>query len=72
METEIFIFNIDSLKEEKMECVWLVQEGEVTVAVCDTETTANKIIKCYPDRVLQKRKESIVADAIGKKFYYYH
>jgi hypothetical protein len=72
METEIFIFNINSLKEEKMECVWLVQEGEVTVAVCDTETTANKIIKFYPDRVLQKRKESIVADAIGNKFYYYH
>jgi len=55
-----------------MKCIWLVQEGEVTVAACDTETTANKIIKCYPGRDLRKRKESIVADAIGNKFYYYH
>jgi hypothetical protein len=55
-----------------MVCVWLIQERGVTVAICDTETTANKVIKCYPERTLQKRKESIVADVIGKKFYYYH
>jgi len=45
-----------------MKCVWLVQESGVTVAVCDTEATANKFIKHYPERDLQKRKNSIVAD----------
>jgi len=55
-----------------MKCIWLVQECGVTVAVCDTEKTANKVIKRYPERKLQKRKESIVADVIGNRFYYYH
>jgi hypothetical protein len=54
-----------------MACVWLVQERGVTVAVCDTETTANKVIKRYLERKLQKRKESIIADVIGTRFYYY-
>ena len=40
-----------------MKCVWLVQECGVTVAVCDDETTANKVIKQYPEQGLQKRKE---------------
>ena len=55
-----------------MKCVWLVQENGVTVAVCDTEETTNKVIKHYPERELRKRKDSIVADVIGDKFYYYH
>jgi len=54
-----------------MKCVWLVQERGVTVAVCDSETTADKVIKHYPERELQKRKESILADLIGDRFYYY-
>jgi hypothetical protein len=54
-----------------MEYVWLVQECGVTVAVCDTEATANKVIKQSPERELQKKKESIVADVIGDRFYYY-
>jgi hypothetical protein len=54
-----------------MKCVWLVQEDGVIVAVCDTKETANKVIKHYPERELQKRKESIVADVIGDRFYYY-
>ena len=54
-----------------MRCVWLVQERGVTVAVCDSETTANKVIKHYPGRELQKRKDSILADVIGDRFYYY-
>lgn len=54
-----------------MKCVWLVWERRVTVAVCDTEVTANKVIKHYPERELQKRKESILADVIGDRFYYY-
>jgi hypothetical protein len=54
-----------------MKCVWLVQERGVIVAVCDTEETANKVIKHYPERELQKRKDSIVADVIGDRFYYY-
>ena len=54
-----------------MNCVWLVQERGVTVAVCDTEATANKVIKHFPERELQKMKDSIVADVIGDKFYYY-
>jgi len=54
-----------------MKFVWLVQEKGVTVAICDTETTANKFIKHYPERDLQKRKDSIVADVIGDRFYYY-
>ena len=54
-----------------MKCVWLVQERGVIVAVCDTEATANKVIKRYPERELQKRKYSIVADVIGDRFYYY-
>ena len=55
-----------------MKCVWLVQERGVAVAVCDTEATANKVIKHYSERELQKRKDSIVADVIGNRFYYYH
>ena len=55
-----------------MKCVWLVQERGVTVAVCDSEMTANKVIKHYPERELQKREESILADVIGDRFYYYH
>ena len=51
-----------------MKDVWLVQEHGVTVVVCDTETTANKVIKHYPDRELHKRKDSIVADVIGNRF----
>jgi hypothetical protein len=54
-----------------MKCVWLVQENGVTVAVCDSETTANKVIKRYPERELQKREESILADVMGNRFYYY-
>jgi hypothetical protein len=54
-----------------MKCVWVVQEHGVTVAVCDSETTANKVIKHYQERELQKRKESILADVIGDRFYYY-
>ena len=54
-----------------MKFVWLVQEKGVIVAICDTETTANKVIKHYPERDLQKRKDSIVADVIGDRFYYY-
>ena len=55
-----------------MKCVWLVQERGVTIAVCDSETTADKVIKHYPTRELQKRKDSIVVDVIGDRFYYYH
>ena len=55
-----------------MKCVWLVQERGVTVAVCDTEATANKVIKHYPERELQKSEESIVADVIGNRFYCYY
>ena len=55
-----------------MKYVWLVQERGVTVAVCDSETTADKIIKHYPERELQKREESILADVMGNRFYYYH
>jgi hypothetical protein len=54
-----------------MKCVWLVQEVGVTVVVCDSEATANKIIKHYPERELQKRVVSILADVIGDRFYYY-
>ena len=54
-----------------MKCVWLVQERGVTIAVCDSETTANKVIKHYPKRELKKREESILADVIGDRFYYY-
>jgi hypothetical protein len=54
-----------------MKYVWLVQERGVTVVVCDSETTANKIIKLYPERELQKKEESILADVIGNRFYYY-
>jgi hypothetical protein len=55
-----------------MKYIWLVQENEATVAICDTEVTANKIIKHYPKRNLQMRKESIIADIIGDRLYYYH
>jgi hypothetical protein len=55
-----------------MKYVWLVQEGGVTVAVCDSEATANKVIKNYPERELQKRKDPIVADLIEDRFYYYN
>ncbi|UCB59520.1 MAG: hypothetical protein JSV67_04295 [Thermoplasmatales archaeon] len=54
-----------------MKCVWLVQERGVTVAVCDSEITADKVIKHYPERKLQKKKESIIADVLGDRFYYY-
>ena len=54
-----------------MECVWLVQEDGVTVAVCDDEATADKVIALYPERELQKKEESILADIIGDRFYYY-
>ncbi len=54
-----------------MKYVWLVQENGVTVAVCDSETTANKVIKHYPERELQKREESILVDVMGNRFYYY-
>ncbi len=55
-----------------MKFVWLVQEKGVIVAICDTETTANKVIKHNPERELKKRKDSIVVDVIGNRFYYYH
>ena len=55
-----------------MKCVWLVQERGVTVAVCDSEVTADKVIKHYPEQEFQKKKESIVADVIGNRFYHYH
>jgi hypothetical protein len=55
-----------------MKCIWIVQEGEVIVAVCDSETTADKVLKHYPERKLQKREESILADIIGNRFYYFH
>jgi hypothetical protein len=54
-----------------MKCVWLVQESRVTVAVCDSEGTANKVIKHYSDRQLQKREIPILADVMGNRFYYY-
>jgi hypothetical protein len=54
-----------------MKCVWLVQERGITVAVCDSEITADKVIKHYPERKLQKKKESIIADVLGDRFYYY-
>jgi len=54
-----------------MKSVWLVQEGGVTIGVCDSETTADKVIKHYPKRNLQKKMESIIADVIGDKLYYY-
>jgi hypothetical protein len=60
------------LREENMKCVWLVQECGVTVAVCDSEVTANKVINYYPERELQKREELILADVIGDRFYHYH
>jgi len=54
-----------------MNGIWLVQESGVTIAVCDTEVTVNKVIKHYPKKELQKKKESIVADVIGDRFYLY-
>ena len=54
-----------------MKYVWLVQDHRVTVAVCDTETTANKFIKHLPEQNLKKRKYSIVADVMGDRLYYY-
>ena len=54
-----------------MKCVWLVQEHDVTVEVCDSETTANKFIKRFPERQLKKRKEQILADVIGNRNYFY-
>lgn len=54
-----------------MKYVWLVQDCEGTVAVCDNETTANKFIKHYPDQDLQMRKYSIVADVMTDRLYYY-
>jgi len=55
-----------------MKCVWLVEKSGEIVAVCDTETTANKVMTHYPERELKKRKDSIVVDVIGNRFYYYH
>ncbi len=55
-----------------MKYVWLVQERGVTVAVCDSEITADKFIKHYPERELRKRKDPIVADLIEDRFYYYN
>lgn len=55
-----------------MKKIWLVQEHGVTVAVCDSEITADKIIRHYPKHKFQKREESILADVIGNRFYYYH
>ena len=55
-----------------MNYVWLVQEQGVTIAVCDSESTANKIINHFPKRELKKRKDRIVADVIGDRFYYYY
>jgi len=55
-----------------MKSVWLVHESGVIVAVCDSETTADKVIKYHPERKLKKREESILADIIGNRFYYYH
>ena len=66
------LFDIVILREKNMKCVWLVQECGVTVAVCDDEATANKVIKYYPERELQRKKESIVADVIGNRFYHYY
>jgi hypothetical protein len=54
-----------------MKSVWLVQECGITVGVCDSETTADKVIKHYPKRNLKKKMESIIADVIGNRFYYY-
>ena len=62
-------FNFDEGKQ--MKCVWLVQEHDVTVEVCDSETTANKFIKRFPERQLKKRKEQILADVIGNRNYFY-
>ena len=59
------------MREKNMKCVWLVQERGVTIAVCDDEVTADKVIKHYPKRVLQKKEESILADVMGDRFYYY-
>ena len=55
-----------------MKSVWLVHESGVIVAVCDSETTADKVIKYHPERKLKKRKESIIADVIGDRFYFYY
>ena len=55
-----------------MKYVWLVQEHGITIAVCDSKTTADKVIKHYLKRELQKREESILADVIGDRSYYYH
>jgi hypothetical protein len=54
-----------------MKCAWLVKDRKVTVAVCDTETKANKFIKHYPNQNLQKTEYSIVADVMGDRLYYY-
>ena len=55
-----------------MKYVWLVLEHGAIVAVCDTEGTANKVINHYSERELQKRKDLVVADVMGNRFYYYH
>ena len=65
------LFDIVILRELNIKCVWLVQERGVTVAVCDDAATEDKVIKYYPVWELQKRKESILADVIGNRFYYY-
>jgi hypothetical protein len=54
-----------------MNSVWLVQDHDVTVVVCDTEATANMVIKRYPQRELHKTKKLIVAEIIGDRYFYY-
>jgi len=54
-----------------MEDVWLVLDHGDTIAVCDTETTADKVIERYLGKKLQKKKVLIVADVIANRFYYY-
>jgi len=57
-------------ESDKMKCVLLVQDREVTVTVCETETTANKFIKNLSVRELQKREDLLVADLIKERLYY--
>jgi hypothetical protein len=54
-----------------MKYIWLVQERGITIAVCDTEGPANKFLERFSNRDLIKKKENIVGDVIGDKFYYY-
>lgn len=54
-----------------MKSVWLVHKCGTILAVCDTQMTANRVIKRFPERKLQKEKKSIIADVIEDRFYYY-